>query len=472
MSQSSIRDYYSTSKRRPDQFVKDVKVLVNSTELSNEILNGADESPFKVPTTPVLKSKRSTLIKEREIKSESTHLNNKKASRTTLSDDGQESILKWTKRTINFNESSSEKKKKRVEVASKEDEQTADQTTNPNHEQFKPSLSPTKTTIKKRLFGSELDKIREKILISDETFLNKLKDFKEKTASPIKLQINNLNSPTKRMKEREERREKAKELIELSPKKFLREKLSSSPLKSPIKSRILDGLNLPSKYKLLIHNFHCLDSVVAMLFNRLETCTFDKIKSGIQKITKKNFDLSHIAQILTIYPNSYTLSYEKKTAVDNLNNLKVLTKQSPFYLVLTPKLSAIKMTPSMLKCRRDEFETRLNQYARKVHNDYLLSLDPPVIIKDEELTRWHPSFLFPNVREATLPEQPISINESKSLNDFWADKLNIEPQSKPKIDLKSSNKNQSGKKITKGVLKGLSQDLLDRVSFCVHHIYV
>ena len=335
--------------------------------------------------------------------------------------------------------------------------------------------SPTKSTVRKRLFDtgdqpatsagpSILDELREKIFTADEAFLNKLKDFKEKTASPVKLQLNSLCSPTKRLKDRLERHSKVRDLIELSPKKFLKEKLLHSPIKSPTKLRLVDGLNLPNKYKPLIDNFHCLDSIVSMLFNRLETCTFDKIKSGIQKITKKNFDLSHIAQILTVYPHAYSLSYERKTAVDNLNNLNVLSKRSPFYLVLTPKLaSSTKMTPTVLKNRRDTFENLLNKHVRQLHKNYLLSLEPPVVIEDDELTRWHPSFVFPNVAEAKLPEQPTSINESKSINEFWTNKLNIEPTVKKTEEPKKSDQNRQ--KITKGLLKGLSQEFLDKVSY-------
>ena len=452
MSQTSLHDYYTVIKKRPDELGKSTSDL-NIIDLKDEIkiknqLIKTDKESFKVPITPVQTKLKS--IKLREIKSESLHLNKKanKSITSNLDSNNQESILKWTKRTINANESSSEKKKKRIEEANSK----------PIDDE-----SIKKTSVRKRLFDIDpkLNELRDKIKNVDESFLSKLKDFKAKTASPIKLQLNNLNSPTKRLKEREERRAKAKEFLNLSPKKFLEDKLSNSPVKSATKPRIVDGLNLPSKYKILIDNFHCLDSVVSMLFNRLETCTFDKIKQGIQKITKKNFDLTHIAQILTIYPKSFSLCYAKKTAVDNLNNLNVLTKQS-FYLVLTPKLTnSTKMTPTVLKSRRDEFEISLNRFARKLHNDYLLSLDPPVAISDDELRRWHPSFIFPSIPESKLPEPPASLNESKSINEFWASKLNIQQtvkkQEEPIVNDQKKNK------IKKGILKGLSQDFLDKV---------
>lgn len=449
MPQPIISDFYSVVKKKPDQVGKNLK------SSSNGIVKNAT-------------------VKIETVKNE------------TVKNDNQESILKWTKRTSNsIDQLSSAEKKKRLDGKTDDNEETE-------------QLIEKTTTVKKRLFDtgskldeirgarskldeiraarskpdeirgtrSKLDEIRDKILNNDEKFLNKLKDFKEKTASPVKLDLNCLNSPTKRLKEREERRARAQELINKSPKKFLQEKLINSPLKSPSKlARTADGLTLPHKYKVLIDNFHCLDSVVSLLFNRLETCTFDKIKSGIQKITKKNFDLTHIAQILTIYPKSYALSYEKKTAVDNLNNLKILTKNSPFYLVLAPKLTnASKMTPSVLRERKNKFEEYLNKYARKVHNDYLLSLEPPVVLKDDELTRWHPSFLFPNIPECELPEPPTSINEAKSVDEFWAIKLNIEKPTK-KIEEKKDDKKADKTKIKKGVLKGISQDFLMKVKF-------
>ena len=136
---------------------------------------------------------------------------------------------------------------------------------------------------------SNLTELREKLAGGDRFFLTKLKDFEKKASSPLKLNLNTLtSSPTKRLPEPSDARRAL--FVAQSPKKLLEEIYSNSPIKLPPDSRAStgEGLSLPPTYKQLIDSFYCLDSVVSMIFNRQETCTFDKVRQGIQKITKKN----------------------------------------------------------------------------------------------------------------------------------------------------------------------------------------
>lgn len=47
------------------------------------------------------------------------------------------------------------------------------------------------------------------------------------------------------------------------------------------------SLTLPYKYRLLEDMFKGMDTVVSMLHNRSEICTFAKLKSAVQEMTKR-----------------------------------------------------------------------------------------------------------------------------------------------------------------------------------------
>lgn len=47
------------------------------------------------------------------------------------------------------------------------------------------------------------------------------------------------------------------------------------------------GLSLPYQYKVLAEMFRSMDTVVAMLYNRCETVTFNKVKQGVQDMMHK-----------------------------------------------------------------------------------------------------------------------------------------------------------------------------------------
>lgn len=46
-------------------------------------------------------------------------------------------------------------------------------------------------------------------------------------------------------------------------------------------------LSLPYKYKLLSEMFRTADTVVSMLHNRHEVCTFNKLKQAVQQMLRK-----------------------------------------------------------------------------------------------------------------------------------------------------------------------------------------
>lgn len=371
---------------------------------------------------------------------------------------------------------------------------------------------------KKRLFNDDLAELSDQIESkATNGWLQKLKEFQAKVSPNIKISFP-LRSPFQRYKEQEQRKMAANNLMKSSPRKFLenvisllsrksndvpasqpdpmikdqmissldappankakdeaavdepnqtpekpadRPKNEVSPVISlsplnlnspPVKDR---GLELPAKYLELAHTFNQLETVVTIMYNRQETCTFDKAKQGVQKLTKKDFNLKHLAQILTIYPDAYKLNHEKLTSIANVNG-----KEKGYRLVIKPNVLSSKMIPYTNRMRMNEFKENLHQFAKKAHCDYLLSLDEPVLVNSSELTRWHPSFIFPEVTEAKLPEPPVQSPAIKSIRDFWC-KLNLEQNGDTPKAVCATLDNRI--KIKEGILKGLSQNFLEKV---------
>ncbi|THD21844.1 hypothetical protein D915_007407 [Fasciola hepatica] len=75
--------------------------------------------------------------------------------------------------------------------------------------------------------------------------------------------------------------------------------------------KIPTGLPLPSNFRALLEMFRSCDTVVSMLHNRKELCSFDKLKPAVQEVVRRNFEESHVAQFMTVYPMVYHLRYEK-----------------------------------------------------------------------------------------------------------------------------------------------------------------
>ena len=68
----------------------------------------------------------------------------------------------------------------------------------------------------------------------------------------------------------------------------------SCPAKAPAYERfhalvqaVPPTLTLPYQYKLLAEMFNSVDTVLSMLYKRSETCTFPKLKTSVQNLTKR-----------------------------------------------------------------------------------------------------------------------------------------------------------------------------------------
>lgn len=165
------------------------------------------------------------------------------------------------------------------------------------------------------------------------------------------------------------------------------------------------SLPLPHHYRFLAEIFRSMETVVALLFNRNEKITFAKLKPSVQEMLKRSFTEKHLAQIKQLVPDFYNFEVQK------IKNFSTSTHKEQYELLISPNFpNDIKMmNPSVLLERRRYFFDILLQLVKKHHSQYLQTLDPPMVIPDDKLTRWHPEFEIekvPEVDSAKLPEIP------------------------------------------------------------------
>ncbi|KAJ0066883.1 hypothetical protein NL108_004862 [Boleophthalmus pectinirostris] len=239
------------------------------------------------------------------------------------------------------------------------------------------------------------------------------------------------------------------------------------------------GLSLPYQYKVLAEMFRCMDTVVAMLFNRSETPTFMKIKKGVQDMMHKRFEESHVGQIRTVFPEAYTLRQEKNIPTFN-NGIKKGSYQLTVEPVITCDEGELRttLTATRLLERRHIFHHNLVSLVKQHHKAFLSSLDPPLSVPEDKLTRWHPRFnvdTVPPIPDSPLPQPPQT--ESLTTAQEVLDKARALMTPKMEralvsVALKSAEKTENKEASVPScltptqspvALKGVSQSLLERI---------
>uniref|UniRef100_A0A336MBD5 CSON013720 protein n=1 Tax=Culicoides sonorensis TaxID=179676 RepID=A0A336MBD5_CULSO len=263
-------------------------------------------------------------------------------------------------------------------------------------------------------------------------------------------------------------------------------------------------LQLPYKYRYILEVFKAVDTVCAMLHNRNEKITFKKLKPAVQRIMRKNFHESHLAQILHLFPEAFNFHIEKT------RNFGSETKQETYQLVIVPngvKLPSKKdikeenlvknadqsaMNPQILIERQEKLRNVLIEMVKDEHEKFLKTLDPPMNIDRKKLTRWHPDFDLegvPEVKRGDLP-QPPQEDRMTSAKDILSTARNLfncgtdmekalerlqekkkkdaeEILATPLTDVPNANKNEpeppAPSKNTQNLLKGVPASLLEKI---------
>lgn len=181
-------------------------------------------------------------------------------------------------------------------------------------------------------------------------------------------------------------------------------------------------LQLPYKYRFVLEVFRAVDTICATLHNRNEQITFKKLRPAVQRMIRKNFNESHLAQIKELFPEAYNFHLEK------LRNFGSETKFETWQLVIipnVPKKTTLKnngteenlvrlaeesaMSPATLFDRYKKMEVKLIGMVKDEHEKFLAQQNPPIVVDRNKLTRWHPEFELdncPEVKRANLPRPP------------------------------------------------------------------
>uniref|UniRef100_A0A182XD49 CDT1 Geminin-binding domain-containing protein n=1 Tax=Anopheles quadriannulatus TaxID=34691 RepID=A0A182XD49_ANOQN len=222
----------------------------------------------------------------------------------------------------------------------------------------------------------------------------------------------------------------------------------ASPKKLPAYQRFhnlveagVPTLQLPFKYRSLLELFKCTDTVCSMLHNRKEQITFKKLKPAVQRMARKNFFESHLAQIYSLFPDAFTLSQEMT------KNYGSATKHETYQLVIRPNIADAPEEP-VRKAAEDDFirtntkpavnsQSLLERYqhfrrlllerTKDAHQAFLLTLDPPLNIERSKIVRWHVDFDLencPDIENAELP-QPPNVERFSSARDVLSTARNL-----------------------------------------------
>ncbi|XP_053255971.1 DNA replication factor Cdt1 [Podarcis raffonei] len=214
-------------------------------------------------------------------------------------------------------------------------------------------------------------------------------------------------------KRKEAEKEKLRNLPQLQLGESNPEPTAETSAKAPAFQRfhnlaqdVPPGLALPYKYKVLAEMFRSMDTIVGMLFNRSETVTFAKVKQGIQDMMHRQFEERNLGQIKAVYPASYIMRQEKNIPTFGTPG----QKRGDYQLTIEPVLEAgEKLSASHLMQRRKIFGRNLVNIVKGHHKTFLASLNPPMVVPEDKLTRWHPRFNVddvPDIVPAEVPQPP------------------------------------------------------------------
>nr|KAF6406362.1 chromatin licensing and DNA replication factor 1 [Molossus molossus] len=226
--------------------------------------------------------------------------------------------------------------------------------------------------------------------------------------------------------------------------------------------------------------FRSMDTIVGMLYNRSETVTFAKVKQGVQDMMRKRFEERNVGQIKTVYPTSYRFRQER-----NVPTFRDGVKRSDYQLTIEPLLDqevgnmGPQLTASHLLQRRQVFSQNLVERVREHHRVFLASLNPPMVVPEDRLTRWHPRFNVdevPDIEPAELPQPPTTEKLATAQDVLARARSLMSPKMEKALSdlaLRTAEPSSLGSSslvlpatppaTPPAPLKGVSQDLLERI---------
>ncbi|XP_014662178.1 PREDICTED: DNA replication factor Cdt1-like [Priapulus caudatus] len=242
---------------------------------------------------------------------------------------------------------------------------------------------------------------------------NKLSDLQAQLAS-FKSNVSKLKKSASNLQKSTTSKEKTGEPNVVKPNE--RKKAPAFERFHALTTPVPPTLSLPYQYKVLSEMFRSMDTVVGMLYNRLETITFNRVKAAVQEMCRRTFEKKNLAQIKSVHPSAYVFRQEK-----GLKCYDNKTHSSAFQLTLEPVVNDDQgtkdggqkiphLSASALLERKTTFHRNLIAIVKQHHKEWLEKQARPMTVPDDKLVRWHPKFPLdevPDVEESELPEVPV-----------------------------------------------------------------
>jgi len=185
-------------------------------------------------------------------------------------------------------------------------------------------------------------------------------------------------------------------------------------------SQAVDGsLPLPFSYKFLGEVFRCTDTVISMLHNRREMITLEKIKKAVQEMMKKDFKETFLKQIKHLFPAAYKFFWEKEIGKFGArkNDYELHVNANTDYRVDIMEgrpldnivKTFVKLGPNMMVERRRIAENSIIDFVKKQHLEFCSTLNPPIVVDETKLLKWHKDFdvdACPPIPEGEFPKKP------------------------------------------------------------------
>ena len=255
-----------------------------------------------------------------------------------------------------------------------------------------------------------------------------------------------------------------------SPIKTMISSLNLSKPSSPVKpsdscayykyrNLVDSGLVLPDKYRILVETFVDVDNILALILNRNEKATFDKLKSGVERKSGRRFDQNKLAMIKSVFDTSYSFKYEKSVihTKDSGSKLALALIVTPVKMVEGKVVPMKTLTSSDISRRKIEFINILTDIVKGHHSEFLKSLDPPIILDDvSKIIRWHKNFdlnSLPDIeiKPYALPPPPVKADIGRlTAENFLKLTLKSTPAQRVSDSLASSEREPSTYRISGG----------------------
>ncbi|TPX35476.1 hypothetical protein SmJEL517_g02157 [Synchytrium microbalum] len=167
-------------------------------------------------------------------------------------------------------------------------------------------------------------------------------------------------------------------------------------------------LPLPAKYRALEQIFHALEHTVMFVKSRDQSATFHRVKKPVENTANRTFELSHLAQIVTVYPEAYTMTpvriMDKGIRVESLA-IEFARNATGADI----KKASLVAESNVWLPRRETFHDRLLDRVKTEHAKMLQKLKFKLKYDPMQVSAWHPRFELesvPDIPEAVLPAFP------------------------------------------------------------------